>query len=137
MFAASGFLKRMRLWVPLALVFAISCAVYAGEPDRIAVAADGRAESSEVSRAAARSPHFLIFDEDGRLLEAVDNPYRDAARRAGPSVARFLADKGVEIVAAGEFGGRMSQALKGEGIEFLEFRGSAAEAVEKIIGAGK
>jgi len=121
----------------LVLVLLITSSAYAGDKIKIAVAAEGRTAAAEVSGVAARSPYFLIFDETGALLEAVDNPYQAAKGGAGTSVVPFLAQKGVTFVVAGEFGKNMIQAMKGQGIEYLEFHGSAEAALKKVLAARK
>lgn len=102
---------------------------------KIAIAAEGKNVSSKVSSVAARSPYFLIFDKSGKLLEAVNNPYQEAKGGAGTSVVPFLAQKGVTVVVAGEFGARMIDALKSKGMRYLGFKGSAEEALKKVLEA--
>ena len=117
----------------LILALLITSTVYADDKGKVAVAAEGKTTASEVSGVAARSPYFLIFDSANSLLEVLDNPYKDTGRRAGPSVTAFLAQKGVTFVVAGQFGDNMIQAMKGKGIDHLEFRGSAEAALEKVM----
>jgi predicted Fe-Mo cluster-binding NifX family protein len=114
------------------LALLITSSVYADDKGKVAVAAEGKTTASDVSGVAARSPYFLIFDSANSLLEVSDNPYKDTGKRAGPSVAAFLAQKGVTFVVAGQFGNNMIQAMKGKGIEYLEFRGSAEAALDKV-----
>jgi len=106
---------------------------YAANEGKIAVAAEGKAVPSEVSKVAGRSPCFLMFDGDGALMEAVDNPHQGDRRGAGASVVSFLAQKGVTFVVAGEFGKKMTQAMDARGIGYLEFRGNAEDAVKKAL----
>ncbi|MFH1490354.1 MAG: NifB/NifX family molybdenum-iron cluster-binding protein [Pseudomonadota bacterium] len=119
------------------LVLFLTNLVFAGDGAKVAVAAKGKTATAEVSGVAARSPYFLIFDGDGRLLEAVENPYKAAKGDAGTSVVPFLAQKGVTLVVAGEFGEKMIQAMKAQGIEYLEFHGSAEGALKKVLEARK
>ena len=121
----------------LVLVFLATTIAHAEAPGHVAVAAEGTAVTASVSGKAARAPYFLLFDRAGKLLEAVENPHRDARRRAGSLVVRFLAEKDVTVIVAGEFGDRMTQAMKAEGMEHVEFRGSAEAAVEKVLQAGR
>jgi predicted Fe-Mo cluster-binding NifX family protein len=116
----------------LILALLITSSVYADDKGKIAVATEGKTTAADVSAVAARTPYFLIFDSANSLLEVSDNPYKDKGRRAGPSVATFLAQKGVTFVVAGRFGDNMIQAMKGKGIEYLEFRGSAEAALDKV-----
>jgi predicted Fe-Mo cluster-binding NifX family protein len=116
--------------IPLLLITSL---VYAADQGKIAVASEGMAVTAEVSGVAGRSPYFLIFEGDGKFVEGVDNPYKATGRGAGPSVASFLAQKGVTFIVAGEFGKKMSPAMKAKGVGYLEFRGSAEEAVKKVL----
>jgi predicted Fe-Mo cluster-binding NifX family protein len=118
------------LFLILALLITIS--VYADDEGKIAVAAESKTSTADVSAVAARSPYFLIFDSASILLEVLENPYKDTGRRAGPSVAAFLAQKRVTFVIAGQFGDNMIQAMKSKGIQYLEFRGSTEAALEKV-----
>ncbi len=46
--------------------------------EKIAVAANGDAPGAPVNAQAASSPYFLVFDQKGKLLEALENPYKNA-----------------------------------------------------------
>lgn len=98
---------------------------------RIAVAADGPATDAAVSLKAARCAYFLIFDNQGDLIESLANPHRQTRGGAGPQVAEMLAQKGVDAFIAGEFGARMSDALQRKGIAMRIATGSALEVVRQ------
>lgn len=118
------------LLVPLLL---ISFTAFAADPAKIAVATEEQTPSSQVSAVAARSPYFLLFDENGTLLEAVVNPHKDAPGGVGSQAVEFFAGRGVTVVIAGAFGPKMVRAMQTEGMRYLEFKGSADEAVKKAI----
>ena len=99
----------------------------------IAIASDGETLDAAVSHLAARGAYFLIVDSDGKLLEAVENPYKDTRGGAGVSVANFLAEKEVTIVVAGNIGNKMKDALDAQEMAFFEFEGIAEEAIKKIL----
>ena len=124
-------MKRMSLMV-LVVSFLMTSFVYAGQKERIAVAADEKVPEAAVSGQAGRSSFFLLFDEKGRFLEAISNPYTEAKSR-GVAVADFLAAKGVTIVVAGDFGDRIVEGIKNKGIRAVAFKGKAADAVKKIL----
>jgi predicted Fe-Mo cluster-binding NifX family protein len=130
-------MKKIAVVSILVLAFLTTDLVYAADTGTIAVASEGKTAAAEVSAVAARSPYFLIFDGDGTLLEAADNPYKTARGGAGPSVVPFLAQKGVAFVVAGKFGEKMIQAMQAQGIGYLEFSGSAEAAVKKVLKARK
>ena len=119
------------------MIFLLASLAYAADQGKIAVAAEGKTAAAKVSGVAARAPYFLIFDGSGKFLEAIDNPYKTAKGGAGSSVVPFLAKKGVTMVVAGEFGENMIQAMKGKGMRYLEFKGSAEEALKKVLEAKK
>jgi predicted Fe-Mo cluster-binding NifX family protein len=129
-------MKKIGLTI-LSMIFLLTGLVYAGDQGKIAVAAEGKTAAAKVSGVAARSPYFLIFDGSGKFLEAADNPYKGAKGGAGTSVVPFLAQKGATLIVAGEFGENMTQAMKGKGMRYLEFKGSAEEALKKVVEAKK
>ena len=129
-------MKKIALTI-LCVIFLLTGLAYAADQGKIAVAAEGKTAAATVSGVAARAPYFLIFDESGKLLEAVDNPYKAAKGGAGTSVVPFLAQKGAGMVVAGEFGENMIQSMKGKGMRYLEFKGSAEEALKKVLEAKK
>jgi len=124
-------MKKIGLLI-LVVSFLIAGFVYAGQKERIAVAADEKMPEAAVSSQAGRSSFFLLFDEKGRFLEAISNPYTEAKSRGG-AVADFLAAKGVTIVVAGDFGDRIVEGIKNKGIRAVAFKGKAADAVKKIL----
>ena len=56
--------------VTIIAAFALSSGASAQTPIRIAVAATAPAADAAVSKVAARAPHIVIFDGEGKLLEA-------------------------------------------------------------------
>ncbi len=119
--------------IVLSAIFFLTSHVYAADQGKIAVAAEDRIAAAMVSGVAARTLFFLIFDGSGKFLEAVDNPYRAAGGGAGISVVPFLEQKGVTVVVAGEFGKNMINAMQERGMRYMEFRGSAEEALKKVM----
>jgi hypothetical protein len=88
----------MKKWMILILVLATMgpLAVSAGEngTGRIAVASDGKTITDPVGFRMGRSSFYLLFDGQGRFLEAIDNPFKDAggnaAGRSGKSALDSL-----------------------------------------------
>lgn len=129
-------MKKIALSILIA-VFYLSGPVYAADQGKIAVAAEGKTAAAQVSGVAARSPYYLVFDRDGKLLETIDNPYKGAKGGAGTSIVPFLGQKGITFVVAGEFGKNMVEAMKSKGMGYFEFRGSAETALKKALEAKK
>lgn len=116
----------------LFLLFALATEASA-DAMKIAVATTGPEKDAAISQQAGRTPFFLFFDDKGNLLETIENPSRDQSRLAGPSAALFLAEKGVTLVIAGDFGSKMKQALEEHHIQYVKKTGVAYSAVQTII----
>ena len=96
---------------------------------KIAIASEGKTLDSDIGLNGGRTPYYLIF-EDKKLLEVVKNPFATGSGGAGFSVAYMLAEKKVDLVIAGKFGGNMESALKEKGIKFKE---ESDKKVEEVI----
>ena len=118
--------------VVVLVMFVVAMLAFAGEKAKIAVAANDKTPSAAVSKQAGLAPFFLFFDGKGKMTEAIENPYKDK-EGAGKSVAELLGNKGVTVVVAEEFGGQIVEVMKGKGIKAVSFKGSAEEAVKKIL----
>lgn len=100
----------------------------------IAIASDDASGEGSVSARGGRAPYYLLYDGQGKLTEALKNPFAVGGGGAGFSVAKMLADHGVDICVAGEAGGNMTEALEGRGIRFVGHDGPVAEALRSVIG---
>ena len=120
--------------VTLMILFLISGPAFAAQKEKIAVAANDKIPSAAVSKQAGLAPFFLFFDGKGKMTEAIENPYKDQ-EGSGKSVAELLGNKGVTVVVAEEFGGQIVEVMKGKGIKAVSFKGSAEEAVKKVLQA--
>ncbi len=119
----------------LAALFLVTSEIVPAQQTRsemIAVSASDKTASASVGSQAGRSPFFLLFDKQGRLVEAVDNPYKDAGN-AGIPTLEFLVGKGVKVLVAESFGSRIVEVMKGKGMRPVEFKGSASDAVKKAM----
>ncbi len=127
-------MKKIFYWF---LVISLLVPVAAGAADvnsrLIAVSVDEKTQPANVSSQAARCKYYVIFDSEGKLMDVIDNPYKDTGGSAGPSAVNFLSNKGVTIVVAESFGGKMINAMKSKGIEFYEFSGKADAAVREVL----
>ncbi|MGD8484359.1 MAG: NifB/NifX family molybdenum-iron cluster-binding protein [Thioalkalispiraceae bacterium] len=100
---------------------------------RIAIAATGNEPASQVSQHGARAPYYLVYDENGTFQEVHKNPYANSERGAGPKVARFLMQLGVQLLVAGDFGGRFVEELETGGIKQLHMTGIISEIITDVI----
>ena len=124
-----------KIFFILTMLFLVSAITFAGQEDgaKIAVASNNKETTSSVGTIAGRSPYYLIFNSTGKLLEVVENPYKDVRGGAGVSTASLLAEKGVTIVIAETFGGKMVNTMKSKGMAHFEFKGIASDAVKKVL----
>jgi predicted Fe-Mo cluster-binding NifX family protein len=99
---------------------------------RVAVAAEASDARAPVSKIAARAPYILIFDTGGNLLESHQNPFAAASGDAGPPLANWLAERQVGTFVAGNFGAKLSQAMKEKSIRGKLASGSATAAVKAV-----
>jgi predicted Fe-Mo cluster-binding NifX family protein len=125
-------MKSLTALVSLFLIL-FSVTAFAANKTRIAVSSEGKDASAQVSAVAARCPYFLVFDEKGKLVTTLENPYNNAAGGAGSQVTGFLSGKGATVIVAGAFGPNMVNDMKAKGIRYLEFKGSVADAVKKAL----
>jgi predicted Fe-Mo cluster-binding NifX family protein len=99
---------------------------------KIAIASEGKDESSQVSDVSGRAPYYLIF-EDKKLVKAIKNPFTIGGG-AGFSVAQMLINEGVELVISGNFGKNMQGMLDSKKIRTLVVTGKTVkEAVEEAM----
>jgi predicted Fe-Mo cluster-binding NifX family protein len=127
-------MKRI-FFLSLTMLFLVSAVTYAGQEVvvKIGVASNNKKTTFNVGATAGRSPYYLMFDSTGKLVEVIENPYKDARGGAGPSTADFLAEKGVTIAIAETFGGKMINAMKSKGITYFEIKGNVKDAVKKVL----
>lgn len=104
---------------------------------KIAVATLGKDENSDISERAGRSPYYLIFNEKGELQETIKNPFAMGGGGSGFGVAKMLADKGVDMVIAGSFGGNMTGAIEERGLKHKETTGKAKKAALEAYEKGR
>jgi len=96
---------------------------------RIAIAATSDDDSAQIDDRAGRAPSYLIFDDQGKLVETINNPFTGAEHGAGHRTARMLADKNVDLVIAGRFGSAMREELSERGIKMSEQTGKVQDAL--------
>ena len=99
----------------------------------IGIASEGETLQDVTCKSAGRCPHFLLFKQDGELLEVVDNPFKSAPGNAGPQSAELLSENGVALLVAGTVGRRMAEVLASSKIEHLEYMGKVGDALEAAL----
>jgi len=125
-------LQELKPWL-LAAGMAVVGATAWADGARIAVAAEAAHAEAPVSSVAARAPFILIFDATGAMEESHPNPVAANPGGAGPALARWLAEKKVGTLIAGDFGAKLSPALEERKIRSVRASGPAAQAAKKAL----
>jgi predicted Fe-Mo cluster-binding NifX family protein len=100
---------------------------------KIAMAAMTPNVNSYVAKHSARAPFYLLFDGQGEMLEVVSNPFSGVDRGAAPQAARLLANKGVTLLEAADFGPRFVSELEEKGIDHIQRTGPVSDIVRQLI----
>jgi len=129
---------KKTLFSTLVVLSLVPVMAYAAQKDavKIAVASNSKDPKSSISSKAGHCPYYLIFNGAGELIEVLGNPYKDAQRKAGQQTANFLADKGVTIVIAGNFGDKMIGVMRSNGTDYFKLQGIVHDAVKTVLGPG-
>ena len=101
--------------------------------EKIAIAADGKKMESKVELQGGRAQWLMFFDEKGKLIESLENPFYQAQSQAGVQCAGFLAEKNITIFVAGNMGNKMAEALEDYEIAFISFTGTVEEAIAHVL----
>ena len=99
---------------------------------KIAIATIEDKEDSQISERAGRAPFYLLFNEKGEVIESIKNAFAVGGGGAGFSIAKMLADKGVDIAVAGTLGDNMTKALEERGVKQLEKTGVAKDIAIEV-----
>ena len=85
---------------------------------KIAIASTTKDLSGEISGLGGRAAYYLLIDENGKLLETINNPFTGGSGKAGFAVAKILAEKEVDKLIAGRIGDNMQKILEEKKIEY-------------------
>ena len=98
----------------------------------LVVIGTGNSLAAKVGAQVGRSPYLLFFNQQGVLVEALDNPHKDSGS-AGVTTAEFLAGKGVKVVVCESFGPKILGVMEKRGMRPVEFTGKVADGVKKAL----
>jgi len=97
---------------------------------KIAITSTGTELGSAVDPHFGRCPYLALVDLESGALEAVANPFLDAAGGAGTQAAQWVVDKGVGAVLTGHCGPKATAVLDDADVEIVNgVTGTVQEAV--------
>jgi predicted Fe-Mo cluster-binding NifX family protein len=101
---------------------------------KIAITATGTEIDSPVDPRFGRAQYILIVDENGAILETVDNSQNlNAMRGAGIQSAKTVADREVHVLMTGRCGPNAFRALQAAGIKVaVDQSGTVREALTRL-----
>jgi predicted Fe-Mo cluster-binding NifX family protein len=120
------------LFAVLVILFLVAGMTLAEQNAKIMVATKQKSPDAAVSELAAQAPYLLIFDNKGKLVEAIENPLKGNIE-SGKLMLGFMVEKGITAVIGRDFCGDIIGVYKDKGITTYNFEGSAAEAVAKVL----
>lgn len=98
---------------------------------KIAISAKGNKVSSEVDLRFGRTEYFLVVDENGQLLEVIDNAAQSATGGAGIAAAQTVIDAGVDALITGQLGPNAMKIIKSAALPSYEaIVGTVTENIE-------
>ena len=86
---------------------------------KIAIASSGKNLDSSVDPRFGRCPYYLIVDSETDKFEMMENTAGRGFRGVGVSAAQMVANKGVKVVIAGNFGPNAVNVLTAGGIKIF------------------
>jgi len=115
------------------VLFTVLVASVSAQGMKIAVPAIGPEPGTSISKETGRAPFFLVFDEKGNFMEAIQNPARNQSGGISRTVVALLITHDIRLIVAESIGDKMKQALTDHRIDFVIKTGAAAEAVKSIV----
>ena len=121
-----------------ALMLVLATAPAAQEADvsagnLFAVAAEGEEADAQISKLAGIAPFYHLYDESGRLVEVVANPFLDQEFGIGPAAANMLADKGAGVIIGRRVPGpKMMDVVQERQMRFVRRVGTVADVASEL-----
>ncbi|MCW9046667.1 MAG: hypothetical protein OQK46_01200 [Gammaproteobacteria bacterium] len=92
----------------------------------IAIATTSAEGNAKIDQHGARAAYYQFINTQTGKTETLANPVSEQQGGAGPKVATFLINKGVNKVVAGDFGNRFRVELEQAGVVCMQMTGELA-----------
>ena len=116
----------MRWFIGLLLVWSSLFA------DITVVASDGDSLTSKISSQASRCDYYIVIDEQGKVLETIQNSHKDVKGGASSKLVTMLKRKNISRMIAARFGDKLISALESSNIKYTVYEGDIHSAVKYI-----
>jgi hypothetical protein len=132
--------SKMKKVISLALtiLFFVTGLAFAAQREKIAVASDEKSITGSVGFRTGQSSFYLLFDGNGKFIEAVDNPFKDAGANAWKRSGKSAIDS-LRFDEKGGLTGEIKTLSKNERegiwnpmIEFLKSKGITVVVAEQF-----
>ena len=101
--------------------------------DVIAVASDGNNLKSSISSQASRCDYYIFIDENGKILEALQNPHKDVKGGASSRLVEMLKEKKASQIIASDFGEKLTMSLESNDIKYTYYEGNINGFVQEVL----
>lgn len=99
---------------------------------KVGIASTGQTLDAPISERFGRCPYFLVVESDSLSFEVIANPAETMPGGAGPAAVQELANRGVNVAIAGEFGPKAKHALDLAGIRSVTSSGRVRDALGRL-----
>lgn len=79
---------------------------------KIAISAKGRQVEDLVDMRFGRTEYFVIADENGQIIDVLDNAAQSATGGAGIAAAQAILDSGADVLITGQLGPNAMKVMK-------------------------
>ena len=100
--------------------------------DITVIASDGNTENANVSSKASRCAYYVFLDDEGKVLETLQNPHKDVHGGASSKLLALLEKKKVSRMIASNFGDKLIGFLEANHIKYIVYKGDINSAIQSL-----
>lgn len=115
-------------WV-VGLLIIVSSSLFS---DITVVASDNNSLNANVSAEASRCSYYIFLDDEGKVLEMVQNPHKDVRGGASSKLLLMLKEKKISHIIAANFGNKLIGHLRSNHIKYTVHKGDINSVIESL-----
>ncbi len=96
------------------------------------VASTGDTLEAKISSEASRCDYYIFLDDEGKVLETIQNPHKDVQGGASSKLVAMLKDKKVSYMIASNFGDKLIRHLKSNHIKYSVRKGDVSRVIQSL-----